>query len=264
MNAATIAINIFIPLMFFLYGICIGSFLNVVIYRLPLEIPVYKGRSFCPKCNNSLHAVDLVPIFSFLFLKGKCRYCGDKISLRYPAFETLTGIMFLLCYLAYGLTWYTIVGCALMSILICIAMIDYDTMIVFDRWHFILLALAVCSYFAQKQIAGTVYPEITLLSRILGSVVVGGGLLILALVTGGVGLGDVKLMAVMGLILGLKLNIMAFFLAYIIAAICMLKPLITKKVKSKTEVPMVPFFAISCATAFLYGDRIISWYFNLF
>ena len=257
-------VNIFCYVMFFLYGISIGSFLNVVIYRLPLGIPISKGRSFCPKCNHTLKAVDLVPVFSWLFLKAKCRYCGDPISKRYPTFELLTGIMFLLCYAVYGLSWYTVVGCALMCVLICVAMIDYDTMIVFDRWHFILLGIAVCTYLAYPQVSGNAFLKIDLLGRIIGAVAVGGGLMIVALVTGGVGYGDVKLLTVTGLILGWQLNLFTLLLGYVLAALCMIKPMLEKKVKSKTEVPMVPYFAISCAVAFLFGDRIIHWYLSLF
>ncbi len=252
--------DIFILIMFFAYGICIGSFLNVVIYRLPLNLPVHKGRSFCPKCKTTLKAVDLVPVFSFIFLKGKCRYCKDPISWRYPFFELLTGVMFVLCYLVYGLSFYTLLGCALMCVLICMAMIDFDTFMVYDFWHFIIIAIAVLMHLTYP----ATEPTLTILDRIIGAVSVGGILLVLLLITHGVGGGDVCLMAAMGLILGWKNNIFAFFLAYILATIVMLYPIITKKAKSKTPVPMIPFFAISCAIAFLFGNRIIDFYFSLF
>lgn len=250
-------VNTFCVVMAFLYGVCIGSFLNVVIYRMPLGISIYKReRSFCPHCEHQLSRKDLVPLFSFLFLKGRCRYCGEKISPRYPIFEALTGISFVLCYLRYGLSWYTLIGCILMCILICVAMIDYDTMIVYDRWHFIIIALAVASYFAN--------PQLSIANRLIGSVTVGAALFLLAFFTGGVGYGDVKLLAALGLILGWKLNWFAFLGGYVLATVCLLKSIISKKVGGKTEIPMVPYFSIMSAVAFLYGNDIINWYVNTF
>lgn len=244
-------------ILYFAYGICIGSFLNVVIYRLPLSISMARGRSFCPKCNHQLSAADLFPVLSFLFLKGKCRYCGCKISLRYPAIELFTGMLYALSFLRFGVGVYSILVCLIISVFICAAMIDYDCKIVPDRFHAILFVLAVFTYAA--------YPEISVLSRILGAVVIGGIMLAVSLLTGGgIGGGDIKLMGVTGLILGLWLNVFAFFAAYVLAALALVWPVLKKEAGAKTEVPMVPFFAISSCIALLYGEGIIAWYFSLF
>jgi leader peptidase (prepilin peptidase)/N-methyltransferase len=203
-----------------------------------------------------LNYLDLFPLFSFLALKGKCRYCGEKISPRYPIFEALTGVLYVLCFLQYGISLYTLIGFVLMSVLVCVAMIDYDTKIVYDRWHLILLFIAIASFLVNRQIS---FPD-----RMIGALLIGFISFLLAYFTKGVGYGDVKLMTVMGLILGWKLNLFAFFGGYVLATIFLIIPMLQKKIKPGTEIPMVPYFAIMSAVAFLYGDSLIGWYINTF
>ena len=243
-------------LWFFIVGLCIGSFLNVVIYRLPLEISVARGRSFCPRCEHALAAGDLIPLFSFILLRGKCRYCAAPISWRYPLVETLTGVLYGLTFLRFGISWYTLLGLVFLSVLIVAAFIDHDHTFIPDRLHIIILALAVAACF--------VGPEISLLSRLIGAGAIGGFMLIVALLTHGIGGGDVKLMAASGLLLGWQLNLMAFFLAYILAGLCYGLPYLLKKLPAHTEVPMAPFFAVALAFALLGGEPLLAWYFGLF
>ena len=121
----------------FLIGICIGSFINVCIYRIPNNISVAKGRSFCPTCSHQLHALDLVPLFSYLLLGKKCRYCHTSISPRYFGVELLTGILFILVFYKYQFTLLTLLHFIFISLLIVIAYIDYDTMDIYEYNHII-------------------------------------------------------------------------------------------------------------------------------
>lgn len=242
--------------LFAVYGLCIGSFLNVVIYRLPLKMPIAKGRSMCPSCTHSLSALDLVPLFSFLFLKGKCRYCGAPISWRYPGVEALTGLVFGLCGMVYGLGLYAVLLCIFFACLIVAWFVDVDHTYIPDRLHVIILGLAVCSFF--------IGPALTLSDR-LGGLAIGFGMLLLSFATGGgIGLGDVKLLAVSGLLLGWKLTLPAFFLAYILAAVRWAPAYLRKKVPKDFAVPMAAYFAIALMLMSLFGERLLTFYFGLF
>lgn len=249
--------SIFLFAVFLIYGLCIGSFLNVVIYRLPKAMPLAKGRSMCPACGHTLGIADLVPVFSFLLLGRKCRYCVEPISWRYMGVELLTGCWFGLCSLFWGFSLYTVLLCLYGSVLICAWFIDIDETYIPDRFHIIILILAIVSCFTG--------PTISLTARLAGAVVVGGGMLLISLATGGgIGGGDIKLLAVSGLLLGLKLTLPAFFLAYMIAAIRWVPPYLAKKIPTGFEVPMAPSFAIALMIMSLAGDRLLALYMSLF
>lgn len=248
--------SIFLFTLFFLYGICIGSFLNVVIYRLPRKIPISKGRSMCPKCEHTLGVLDLFPIFSWLFLRAKCRYCGAKISGRYPLVELLTGVSFGLSSVAFGLSFYAIILCLFCAILITAWFIDLDFSYLPDRLSVLICILAVLSLFTG--------PDVSILDRLIGGIGIGAFMWIIAFFTkGGIGGGDIKLMASSGLLLGWQLILPAFFAAYLFAATCYLPSLIKKKIPANFEVPMAPFFAVSLMIFSLFGRQLITAYFSL-
>jgi len=243
---------------FFIFGLCIGSFLNVAVWRLPLKLPIAHGaRSMCPKCGHELHALDLVPVFSFLFLKGKCRYCGAPISARYPGVELLTGILFGLSALKFDFSLYAVLLCVFFSMLIVASFIDIDHTWIPDRVPAVILILAVWSWFCG--------PSVSLTERLIGGLGVGLFMLLLSLFTGGgIGLGDVKLMASSGLLLGWKLIVPAFFLAYIFALLFWLPSIVKKKVRAHSEVCMGPFFSAALVLMSLVGNEMITWYLGLF
>lgn len=244
-------------LWYFLFGLCIGSFLNVVIYRLPLNLSVARGRSFCPACKHPLSAADLVPVFSFLFLKRKCRYCGAPISWRYPLVELLTGLLFALCCFVYGYGTYSALLCLICCVLIVAWFIDLDHTYIPDRLHVILLGAALLSYF--------IGPEISLTSRFLGALILGGGMFAIAWFTnGGIGGGDIKLMACCGLLFGWQRMIPAFFFAYLLAALRWVPAYLAKKIPEHTEIPMAPYLAASVMLFALFGQRFIAFYLSLF
>lgn len=248
-------LKIILSAYFFLVGLCVGSFLNAAAWRLPRKLPIARGRSMCPQCGHTLAARDLVPIFSFLFLRGRCRYCKAPISARYPVGELLGGVSFALTAWRYGLTSlpYAAVLCVFFGALLLAWFVDRDEGFIPDRVHFIIVGCAIASWFLQ--------PEISLTDRLLGSAGAGLVMLLISLIThGGIGGGDIKLLAACGLLLGWQLILPAFFFAYILAAVCLLIPLLQKKVTRRQEIPMAPYFAVSLMFFSLYGQALLRWY----
>ncbi|NTW72382.1 MAG: prepilin peptidase, partial [Eubacteriaceae bacterium] len=142
--------DITIAIIILIYGLVIGSFLNVVIYRLPNEQSIISPPSHCGSCNTRLRPIDLIPVFSWIFLKGQCRYCGEKISARYALVELLTGTLFLLTYIYTGLSWVLLVNLILVSVLVAMTFIDYDHQIIPDEFHIFLIIVFVISNIAFK------------------------------------------------------------------------------------------------------------------
>ncbi|MDD4780708.1 MAG: prepilin peptidase [Tissierellia bacterium] len=249
--------NTIISVLYFVYGLAIGSFLNVIIYRLPLNLPIAKGRSMCPQCETTLKPLDLVPVFSFIFLKGRCRYCKATVSFRYPLVELLTAFLFVMCYIYFGLTIKSIIMCIFICILISATFIDIDHKYIPDRFSVIIGILGILSYFIE--------PSISIVNRLSGAIFVSGFMLAISLLTkGGIGGGDIKLFFASGLLLGFKLNILSFLLGYVIAGLFIIFPYVMKKLPKNFEVPMVPFFAIAFILSSLWGNTIINWYISLF
>lgn len=246
-----------IPLVVYaVYGVCIGSFLNVVIYRLPIGMPIAHGRSICPQCGHQLAAKDLVPVVSFLALGGKCRYCGAPISPRYPGVELLTASAFALCGGRYGFTGYGVILALYCAVLITAWFIDLDHTYIPDR-----LQLAVALLAAASLRWG---PSLPLADRLWGGLGLGAGMFLLSYLTGGgIGGGDIKLLALSGLLLGWKLAVPAFFLAYILAAARCLPAILQKKVERGQEIPMAPYFALALMIMALFGEDLLRFYFSL-
>lgn len=241
----------------FLFGICIGSFLNVVIYRVPNGLSIAKGRSFCPQCRGSVRGIDLVPVLGFLLLRGRCRHCGARISPRYPLVELLTGALAVLACWWYGFTWAAMVAFTVLAILLAVAFIDADTMTIPNGLVLALLIPAVCAPFA--------FPETGWLSRGIGVVAVSLPLLLLSLVIpGSFGGGDIKLTAVCGFLLGWENMLLAAFLAILPAGAYAIFLLATKRRERRAHMAFGPFLAGGIAVAFLWGNSMISAYLSLF
>ena len=247
----------FYLVIFGMFGLIIGSFLNVCIYRIPQKISVVYGRSYCDNCHHTLAPLDLIPVFSYLFLGGKCRYCKAKISPRLPLVELLTGILYILIYLRFSLSILSVIYCLLVSVLIVMAGIDYDTQEVKDPT---LIALALLSIFV-------IIFDYRSLSNILGGLLV-MPLIMLVIYFGSkgkaLGTGDIYFVAITGSFLGLGRSILNVGLAYVLAALTLIPKLVKKKMAADTAIPMIPFFAFSTIICILYGDQIIAWYLSLF
>ncbi len=240
-------------LMIFIYGSIIGSFLNVVIYRVPRKENIVFGRSHCPQCGEQIRWYDLVPIFSYLVLKGKCRNCKVNISKRYPLVEAFTGVIFVITFLINGMNVTSICLCCYSTILIVIGYIDADTMTIPDSLVISTLICAIPFFMVQ--------PEISIGMRILGFFVVSVPMLLLALVIpGAFGGGDIKLMAASGLILGAANVAVAVMIAILIGGSCAIYLLARNKIGKKDHVPFGPALCIGCYIASLYGQELIHWY----
>ncbi|MGQ5711743.1 prepilin peptidase [Desulforudis sp. DRI-14] len=247
---------IFSYLFSFLLGLCIGSFLNVCIYRLPRGFSLVTPPSHCPSCSVHLKPLDLFPVVSFFWLRGKCRYCGARISPRYPLIELLTGAGFFLITWKYGLTVHSVGLLLLYAVLMVATFIDLDHRIIPD----LLIVFALTAGIPLAVLQG---PEV-LKDGLFGSVLGGGALLIVALLSrGGMGGGDVKLAFVIGWYLGWQKAVLALALAFVLgAALGVLWALRTKK-NLKTAIPFGPFLSLGAMLAVLTGDKLISGYLNL-
>jgi leader peptidase (prepilin peptidase)/N-methyltransferase len=243
-----------IALFIFILGTIIGSFLNVLIYRIPLKLDFVKGHSFCPHCHHDLKAWDLFPVFSYLFLGGKCRYCKVKISPRYPLIELLTGVLFTLTYLRFGNSLMSVIGCILACDLVVLSMIDHDTLEFDDGFSILILVLGAFSLILDHSA-----PLLTL----IGVLAISGPMLAIAYFTGGFGGADIKLMGAAGLLLGFPNIIVAFFIGVIsggIQAIVLLR----KGNDRKSMMPFGPHLALGIFVAYLYGSTILNWYLSFF
>ena len=238
-------------------GICIGSFLNVLIYRIPEKLNFAKGRSFCPACGHELKAIDLVPVVSFLFLRGKCRYCGNKISFRYPLIELLGGALALCSVCRFGLTWQAAVVFACSCILLVIAFIDIDTMEIPNGLVLILLLLALVSLIWFR--------NITWLSALIGMAEISLPMVLMNLIIkDSFGGGDIKLCAACGLMLGWQQMLAAALIALITGGIYGAYLLIAKKKGKKDHFAFGPFLSLGIIIALFAGTILIDSYLSIF
>lgn len=250
------AILILIYVYAFVVGMCIASFMNVVIYRVPLNISVAKGRSFCPSCKHSLNALDLIPIFSYLFLGGKCRYCHAKIPVRDTLLEILGGCLAMVCFYRYGFEWMTLISFALSMVLMAISMIDLDTMIIPDRLNVCVLMIAILSMFLL---------DVPMMDRVIGALAVSVPMFLLNfLIPDCFGGGDIKLLAACGLMLGWKKLLVGMFIAVLLAGVVAVYLMITKKVDRKGHMAFGPYICIGMFVSLLYGYEILGMYLSLF
>lgn len=241
----------------FVIGCCVASFINVVIYRVPMGISVVKGRSYCPACHTKLAWFTLIPIFSWLLLKGKCQTCKEDISIRYPIIEIVGGIFGLFCFYHYQFSWMTILSFSIVMCLVAITVIDLDTMTIPNGLVMIMAILAVYSWFLN--------PTLTLFSRVIGMFCVSGFMLIVTYcVPGSFGGGDIKLMFVIGFLLGWKNTILAFFIAVLVAGGYAVYLLMTRKKGRKQHIAFGPYLCLGTFVALLYGSKLIYWYATLY
>ncbi len=239
---------------FILSGLIIGSFLEVVIYRVPRKLSIVRPGSNCPGCKKSISFYDNIPVLSYLILRGKCRNCGSKIPFTSPIIEILTSLSFLANYFFYGISLKTLSGIILCCLLIAVSFIDLKFRIIpnvivlpftivglilsitgnLGQWWF---PLAYCAgAFAFMLIIHLIYPR-------------------------GMGMGDVKLSLMIGAFL-VKNVIVGLFLGFLTGAVFGLA-LIIKKRKFKQSMPFGPFIALGSVIALFYGDYILKWYTEL-
>lgn len=247
--------QLYYSFLIFTLGAIFGSFLNVVIYRLPRHESIVHGSSHCTNCQTPIKAYDLIPIISYLILGGKCRKCHHPISLRYPLIELLTAVCFYLTYQTFGLNFNLAIGLILTTILIIITMIDIDTMDIYDRFHIMILGLAITYLFITP---------VPMIEHVIGFFIISIPLYVIAYLTGGIGGGDIKLMAVSGLLLGYKATLVAFFIAVVLGGIVAMGLLVTKQKERGSQMAFGPFLCLGIYFAYLYGNQVFNWYLTLF
>ncbi|SDY88810.1 leader peptidase (prepilin peptidase) / N-methyltransferase [Tindallia californiensis] len=248
-------------LLVFITGLLIGSFINVCVHRLPKDESIVFPSSRCPSCKMKLRSIDLVPVISWLFLKGKCRFCNKSISSRYPLVELLTGFLVTLVYMETGVSMHFIFYSIITFLLIVIVFIDLDHQIIPDGVNLIIALL------------GTLYSiyifyetRSPVLLNSLGGILLGGGffLLIAILSKGGMGGGDIKLMAALGIWFGWQGILMVTFLSFLIGGIYAIGLMLIRNKGRKDMVPFGPFIALAAFLTFLYEPYLLLWYLDRF
>ena len=239
----------------FILGLIIGSFLNVCIYRIPREESIVYPSSHCTECGNRIKSYDLIPLISYIFLKGRCRYCREKISIRYPIIELISGINFSIIYLVYGLGFNFIKYSIFICFLLVIGIIDYDTTDVYFKTTLSGTLVAIIFIFIEKYLY-----KVNISTYFYGAVVASGFIMLIILFTNGMGWGDVEICGMCGLFLGLKLTIVMMMLSFIIGSIISLILIALKKKTKKDYIPFGPFITIASALAIFLGDKMIQKY----
>lgn len=293
----------------FLFGLCFGSFLNVCIYRLPLGLSVVTPRSACPKCKQPIAFYDNLPVLSWLMLKGRCRHCRTKISLRYLLIELLTGALFVACYWYFGATLSTLKYCVFAFLLLGLIFTDSETKLLPDKLTLPGLALGVVfslivpvNDLASQFLPGVVNLPfsdevsirlLSLLDSLLGaalgaSFIYGAGVMYLRWRgIEGMGFGDVKLMAMVGAFLGIKLTVFTMFAASLAGSLFGLTAVLVVWMKRTRrfmkrfataqaarrrawqsaqmvyryyQMPFGVFLGSMAMVAFFFGNQVLSWY----
>ncbi len=250
----------FIWLMGMGFGCCIGSFLNVCVYRLPREQSLVRPASRCPHCKRSIAWYDNIPLLSFLLLGGKCRRCRKPISLRYPLIELLTGLATTAVFLRFDIGIVGWIYTAFVAGLIAASFVDLEFQIIPDEISLGGLVIGLAASFLFPALHGTSSHLVSLGRSVIG-MLVGGGILYGTGIIGDIifrkesmGGGDIKLLAMAGSILGWKLVLLTFFMAPVIAV---LPGLLVLMIKRSHVIPYGPFLSISLLIVLFEGNTIL-------
>ncbi len=249
-------------LVIFIFGSCIGSFLNVCIYRIPENKSIVTPGSFCPNCYNSIPFYLNIPILSYAILAGRCKFCSCPISIRYPLIEALTGIFAVFLYYRFGLTPSMAYWFVFISVLITISFIDIDRQIIPDIISLPGIVIFATSFYFL--------PEMTLTSSLLGILAGGGSLYAVALLyyllrkQEGMGGGDIKLLAMIGAATGIKGVIFTIFAGSLLGTVSgIFIILYTKVADSKLRIPFGPFLSLGVILYIFFGEQLIQWYMTM-
>lgn len=243
-------------IVFFLLGSIFGSFFNVVGLRVPKKISFATGRSACPTCEKTLSAHELIPIISFLIQRGKCRKCKTKISKIYPLTEFFTGILFALSYYKLGFSTELITALLLISMLMIIFVTDIKYMLIPNK-----VLLFFLPFLVVMRVITPLDPwHLSLSGAIVGYVLLA---IIIIVSKGGMGAGDMKLFAVLGIVLGPYKVLLTFFLAALFGAIIGSILIWTKIIDKKQPIPFGPYIVLATIITYFYGDNIINVYLSL-
>jgi leader peptidase (prepilin peptidase)/N-methyltransferase len=263
----------------FLFGLLIGSFLNVCIFRLPRDLSVVRPRSFCPRCEKQIAWYDNVPLVSFAVLRARCRHCGHAISWRYPVVELTTGILFAWAVYAFGWTPEALKYCIFGAIIVALVGSDLEERILPDEFT---LGGTICGFalawlvpmpavLAQMIAPGVQNPRLlSLIEALLGTAVSAGSILLVAKLyemvrhREGMGLGDVKMVAMIGAFLGLQGSLLTLIVGSLVGGIGgLLFILLTGKNASTYQLPFGAFLGAAAVGVAMFGETLVRWYLHL-
>ena len=240
-------------------GLVLVSFFNVCIYRIPREESISYPSSHCGTCKHRLYPLDLIPLISYICLKGRCRYCNAKISIRYPIIEGLNAILYIIIFYKFGYTLGTLKYFLLVSFLIVISVIDFKTHYIYTSTIVFGVISGVCfialRYFLYSQVD---------LNFILGGILGAFIISLIVFITNGMGEGDIEIAGVCGLFLGDKLILLTLFLAVAIGGIAAIVILVLNIKKAKEKIAFGPFIAMGSLISLLYGNELIQWYLGMY
>jgi leader peptidase (prepilin peptidase)/N-methyltransferase len=238
-------------------GLVVGSFLNVVIARLPAGRSVVGGRSACPACGAVIAWHDNIPVLSFAMLRGRCRHCAVRISWRYPIVEVVTAALFVGAYLKFGVGIDLVAACLLLAALVALTAIDLDHQLLPDAITLPGILTGVAANVAS--------PNGSLIDSLIGIAVGSGIFLVIILASGGgMGGGDMKLGAMLGAFMGWKVALVALFLGVVAGGLGAVLFLATGRKGRKDPIPFGPFLAVGGAVAMFWGQALINWYLDGF
>lgn len=237
-------------------GLVFGSFFNVVGLRVPLKQSIVKPRSFCPNCKHMLTGKELIPVVSYLLQGGKCRNCEAPISSFYLIVECMTAFLFAITPLLIGWSSEILIAYSLISLLVIITVSDLVYLIIPDK----VLLFFVCLFLLLHIYPGGMH----IIDSLLGAAVGFGILLVIAFISnGGMGGGDIKLFAVLGLLLGVKLVILSLFFSALFGALLGSLLIAIGAVKRNEPIPFGPYIALATLTSYFFGEKIVNWYFGV-
>ncbi len=249
------------PISALVVGLCIGSFVNVLIYRLPLGKSVVRPPSACPNCGASIRWYDNIPVLSYLILCGKCRHCRARISPRYPFVEITTGVLSLTLFLQHGVSWTYLFYFIFVSALIAVIFIDFDHQIIPDVITYPGIAIGF--------ISSLLLPNITYKDSLIG-IILGGGILYLTALAylafakrEGMGGGDIKLLAMIGAFLGWQAMPFTILISALLGSLVGIIAMLKTGKDTKMAIPFGPFLSIGAILYLFWGKRITQWYLGL-
>lgn len=279
MQNSDVALSTLIGIFTFVFGLIIGSFLNVCILRIPAGKSIVLPASACPKCGRAIRAYENIPVISYMLLGGKCRGCKTKISPMYPLVETLTGLLFLACYWKFGITAETAKWAAFSAIIVVLVFTDLRERILPDVVNYTGFAIGLIASLFVLPTDGTALwianhlfefpppmPVLSLSDAILGALV-GSGLLWLVSEAyfklrgrEGMGLGDVKMMLMAGAFLGVKLTLMTILAGSVLGSVLGVIVILAQRKDADYELPFGTFLGAGALLVVFFGTPVLHWY----
>ena len=241
-------------IVFFILGLIFGSFFNVCIYRIPRGESIVYPPSHCTSCGSKLRSIDLIPVFSYLLIKGRCRYCRAEVSPRYMFVELVTALIFTAIFLVHGISFLTMKFLVLASFMIITGMIDYDTGDVYFK-----VSLAGMA-------AGAIFTAVELnmgkeaMTYIYGAFLGFGVISVIILLTKGMGWGDAEICGLSGLFLGVPKTFVMLFFSFALGGMASAMLLLTGRKSHGESIPFGPFIAAASVIAVLFGEELLNWY----